>query len=246
MTPDNNTKGLTTKKFVDPITGKFEVRYFWKRNPVYKVALRGKLVEQLAGYTLIHKDLTNALRWFRRAEELVPETTKRDGHSYSLAKDRETFDLVKGLFVAALTFYGKCFTQAQGRKAQIPRDWIGAEYRKTHDEYMKYRHNFAAHSGDERLEMAETFLLVNPKKAREILPYLTTVRFQPDVMLPSAPDKKFVELVEHLLAQLHERHDALAEKILSELILPKGNEFWHQAAKRGQPVTLDLPSAKRR
>ena len=40
----------------------------------------------------------------------------------------------------------------------MSRDWLEAEYRTVHDYFMKYRHNFAAHSGDEQLELTKSYL----------------------------------------------------------------------------------------
>lgn len=34
-------------------------------------------------------------------------------------KDPSKMNIVKGLFIAALTFYGKCFTTCEGRKTKL-------------------------------------------------------------------------------------------------------------------------------
>jgi hypothetical protein len=83
-------------------------------------------------------------------------------------------------FVTALTFCGKCFSESAGRRAQVSRDWLEAEYRTVHDYFMKYRHNFAAHSGDEQLELTKSYVLIHPDR-RDFLPFLPTMRMQPDV-----------------------------------------------------------------
>jgi hypothetical protein len=43
-------------------------------------------------------------------------------------------------------------------------------------------HNFAAHSGDEQLELTKSYVLVHPDR-RDFLPFLPTMRMQPDVVL---------------------------------------------------------------
>ena len=162
MQSDKSVKGLTTKKFIDQKTGELYYKYFWKRNEVPTVEIKGKLPDKLSGYTLIRKDLDNALGWVDLAEELMPPMDSEK--NYAKSGDRKVFNQVKGLFVAALTFYGKCFTEAEGRNAQISRNWLDAEHKELHDYYMKLRHNFAAHSGKEKFELAKSYVLLHPKK----------------------------------------------------------------------------------
>ena len=44
--------------------------------------------------------------------------------SFAQGKDRGKYVLIKGLFVAALTFYGKCFSRCEGRRAQMDRNQL--------------------------------------------------------------------------------------------------------------------------
>lgn len=235
---DNTVQGLTSKKFVDKHSGDAYFKYYWKRNLVPKVEIKGDLPDKLSGYCLIQKDLKNVLSWMSLAEELSPNQKGRQGNFFN-GGDRKVFDQIKALFVASLTFYGKCYTAASGRHAQISRDWLDEEHKKLHDYYMNYRHNFAAHSGNEKLELARTFVLTHPKK-NELLPYLPTVRTQPDVILPSEGGKGLKDLVEYALKILDAKHSKLVDKIVNELILPKGPDFWKKAAKSGKPVQLEI------
>jgi hypothetical protein len=157
MNSDTSEPRLVPKRKLDPVTGTLSVDYYWDQRLAPKVQISGKLVERLSGYTLIKKDLDNALCWMKRAEELADGTRKPEEGFFAVA-DREAGDAMKAYFVAALAFYGKCFTVAGGRQVSASRDWLDVKYREHHDLYMSYRHNFAAHSGDERLELARTYV----------------------------------------------------------------------------------------
>jgi len=95
--------------------------YYWDGQLARKVEISGRLVEQLNGHTLIKKDLDSALTWIRRAEQLATEVRGIDESQYTHIKDREIGDSVKAFFVASLTFYGKCFTEADGITGDRPR-----------------------------------------------------------------------------------------------------------------------------
>ena len=239
MKSDNSVKGLVSKKYIDPETGKGVVKYFWKRNLVPKVEITGKLPNKLSGLTLIQKDLNNALKWMQMAKGLIGDERKNPG--YIFCKDRDIFDHVKALFVASLTFYGKCYTEANGRGAQVSRNWLDDEHKKIHDFYMGYRHNFAAHSGDEKVELAKTYVLLHPKRKEELLPYLPTIRLQPDIVLPDFGDKGLEDLIVYVSTLVSEKYDKLSRKIVNEMVLTREPSYWRSRSKIDKPVELQLP-----
>ena len=149
--------------------------------------------------------------------------------------------IIKALFVASLTFYGKCFTEANGRCAQISRNWLDAEHKEIHDYYMMFRHNFAAHSGDEKIELAKTFVLLHPKRKNEVLPYLPTIRMQPDLVLSRDDESSFEELIIYVTELVSKKYNDLAFKIVEELVMVKDVAFWREKAKLGETVELSLP-----
>ncbi|MGZ7307030.1 hypothetical protein ACXWRJ_09320, partial [Streptococcus pyogenes] len=95
-----------------------------------------KISEQYGAYSLIEKDLRSVIIWLNEIEKLAPEDLDR-------WKNPDKMNLVKGLFVAALTFYGKCFTSCEGRRVKLEKTIIDPEYLDLHDHIMKLRHNFA-------------------------------------------------------------------------------------------------------
>jgi len=243
MKSDQSIKQLTKKQFVDPITGEMNIHYYWKRNKTPKIEITGKLPNKLSGLTLIKKDLDNALKWVQQARKLASENSD-DGSEkrYKASGEREIFDQIKAFFVASLTFYGKCFTEANGRGAQVSRSWLSEEYKELHDYYMNFRHNFAAHSGDSKVELAKTFVLLHPKK-KELIPVTPTARLQPDIVF-SVNEKSFEELLIYVSGLVEEKYYKLAMKIVTELILVESTEFWIQKAKQGKPVELGFPKKR--
>ena len=203
------------------------------------VEIQGKLIDKLSGYALIKKDLDSALNWIKLAQKMLPE--KNNNFANVKSSERDVFDQIKALFVAALTFYGKCYTEAAGRHAQVSRDWLDTEHKELHDFYMKYRHNFAAHSGDERLELAKTYVLVHPKKKEGLLPYLPTIRVQPDLVTSSDDEKNLRDLIGHVRKILLEKNEKLTDKVINSLVLTKDENFWRAAVKEKKPVVLELP-----
>lgn len=244
MQSDTSEPRLVPVRKLDQATGVVSHAYYWDGQLARKVEISGRLVEQLNGYTLMKKDLDSALTWIRRAEQLATEVRGVDESQYTHINDREIGYSVKAFFVASLTFYGKCFTEAAGRRAQASRDWLDQKYRDAHDHFMNYRHNFAAHSGDEGMEYAKTYVLIHPS-ARMLLPYLPTARLQPDVALPGVGDIGLAELIENLSVKVVERYDKLVFKIISEHVLPRGPQFWIAATKTNERVILE-PTKKAR
>ncbi|MCP4230912.1 MAG: hypothetical protein GY771_12315, partial [bacterium] len=153
----------------DPRTGDRRNQYFFKRNRAPRVELKSKLAQQLAGYTLIEKDLRNVITWLNEIDKLHPyDEYVEKGAQISF--DRETYNIVKGLYVASLTFYGKCFTSCDGRKLKLKRSFLGEQYRSAHDEVMHMRHNFAAHSGADSFEEVKIALVLHLKKRSNEIP----------------------------------------------------------------------------
>jgi hypothetical protein len=238
MQSDTSMPRLVPKRMLDTATGVANTDYYWDGLLAPKIEINGHLVDQFSGYSLIKKDLDNALKWMQRAKSIAAtHPSWGQDTAYNHATDRESFDTVKAYFIASLTFYGKCFTEAAGRRAQVSRDWLDAEYRELHDYYMKYRHNLAAHSGDEQLELAKTYVLLHPSK-KDILPYLPTMRYQPDIALSSDGEPAFPELIEHVAAKVVERFNKVSEKIY-DVVLSHNTVFWVAAADKGESITIN-------
>ncbi len=75
--------------------------------------------------------------------------TKDPKHRKS-GRDRMRYNLIKGLFVAALTFYAKSFATCEGRKVKLEKKNHDDDFQKKNQLIIDLRKNFAAHSGQRR------------------------------------------------------------------------------------------------
>lgn len=239
MIPEDKFPQLRVERVMNPETGEVTLNYFWDNQAIPKVRLSGRRAERLAGLTLIQKDLNNCANWIIKAAEQA-KTLKGDTEAqFTRFEDRDVADQIKALFVAALTFYGKAFTQAAGRRMQLSRDWLDESFRETHDFYMKFRHNMAAHSGDEKLEHAESDMLLVPDSTGTHSPIqLFTNRLQPDFAWSSDDEETFTALIAHVLEKVQSKSEELSSQIFDASML-KGAAFWKAAAQKGTSVDVD-------
>lgn len=210
--------------YVDKSNGKFHRIYKYKKKPCRSVYLTSRLSQQLAGYALIEKDIRSSLIWLKEIKSIVGDIDRKKDGNYKVSRDRETFNIVKGLFVAALTFYGKGFTKCNGRPVKLERIQIDEKYRSIHDIAISYRHNFAAHSGAERLETAHIALVV-PDKVKPGRPVPTNLYIeinQPDLAWHTKDNELwFIDLFEHVQQLAKDKIKNLRRKIMEEEVNPK-------------------------
>lgn len=212
------------KEVMEPRTGVVRRYYTYRRRPCKRVVLKSRLAEQMAGYVLIEKDLRSVGIWLSEIAKRHTDGPTREDEAHKHGVDREKYNLIKGLFAAALTFYGKCFSKCEGRPVKLERVHIEEQYRDTHDECISFRHNFAAHSGAAKLEHVE-IALVFPIKGK-VVPRLYRELWQPDLAWASSDEVSFMELVEHARAIANAKIHRLHDKILQEEVLPKSREYW--------------------
>lgn len=213
------------RTILEPDTGKAYNKYFYKRKPAKRIVIDTPKANALAGYTLIEKDLRSAIIWLEKIISIYskdPKLVDVKGH-IKATYNREEFNIVKGLFVAALTFYGKCFSSCEGRRVKLERSNLDEDFRDDHDSAMEFRHNFAAHSGAKRLEKVEVVIALDPK--RKVLPYFTRELIQPDSMSVENLEA-FVKLFKHAKGFADAKSETLSEKIYEDDILSKGRDFW--------------------
>ncbi len=237
MIPDSSVPKLTTHRVIDQNSGRTSTTYLWDGVPIPQVTLSGAVAEQMSGLALIQKDLENALRWIDKASELLSQmktTSGSQGDGYVQMKDREVGNQVKAFFVSALVFYAKSFTEAAGRRAQMARDWLDVEYRDSHDYFMKYRHNMAAHSGDEKLEIGLTCLMLIPSDTGYTY-RIGTHRCQPDLAILGGEEKQFSELIKHAMAKVSERYNKAATKTI-QVAYEQGDDFWLNASAKNETI----------
>lgn len=215
------------KEIIDQATGKVHRLYTYKNKPCYRRVLTSHLANQMAGYVLIEKDLRNVGIWLKEIETMHTDAPTRKGEHFKKTIDREKYNIIKGLFVAALTFYGKCFSKCEGRPVKLERAQLEKKFLEKHDDCIAYRHNFAAHSGAAKLEYAEISLVFPQKPKAGIEPRIYRELYQPDLVWPSKPNEvSFTELVEHVKTIVNIKIDRLHNKIMKEEVIAKGFEYW--------------------
>ena len=200
--------------------------YTYKRKLCRRVLLESRLCSQLAGYSLIEKDLRSVLIWLGEIESQHKDGPSRKGEHFARSTNRATYNIIKGLFVAALTFYGKCFSKCEGRPVKLERAQLDEKYRPLHDECIAYRHNFAAHSGAKKLEHVE-IALVSPFKHKGKVPFkVYRELFQPDLFWPSSEEITLTSLAEHVRSIATSKIEFLTEKIQREEVIPNAQTYW--------------------
>ena len=224
--------GWKIREILEPTTGRRVNQYFYKHNRAPRIQLESKLAKQLAGYTLIEKDLRNVIVWLSEIDELISDE-KKSSKSIQISPNRETYNIVKGLYVAALTFYGKCFTRCEGRRVKLEKNIVSEKYLPTHDDVIHMRHNFAAHSGADSFEEVKIALVLHPKKRSNMKPEIFRELSQADFKDSSDDEKRFLHLAEHIRDKVIEKIHLVTDKIYESDIAPKGKEYWYKKAKKG-------------
>jgi hypothetical protein len=223
MTKDND---LWTSEFiVEPYSGKYYNNYFYKNQHAHRIVIETKKAAALAGYMLIGKDLRSAITWLNYInEQLKNEPSFTDPIGSVQTPNKDYFIIMKGLFVAALTFYGKSFATCEGRKVKLEKSNLEDQFHDDHDDALEYRHNYAAHSGAKKLEHAVVVLALD--KNKESNPFFSRELYQPD-LISRDDTNRFISLFEHAKAFAERKIETLSDKVYEEDVLSKGGDYWY-------------------
>lgn len=199
-----------------------------------QIPLSGAIAENVSGLSLIQKDLANAGRWIAKAEALAESLRSDESQTYYQIKDRDLGDEIKSLFVSSLIFYAKAYTQAAGRRAQMSRDWLDEGFRDAHDYFMSLRHNMVAHSGDDKVELAESYILLLP--AGDGFNFrLATSRMQPDIAMRQEDTGRFRNVIAHAIEKVEQKYNKASRKLIEDAVV-LGVGYWTEAYRSGEPV----------
>ncbi len=227
VTMENPERYWKVVRIIDPDTGKHCQQYYFRRKRARRIPLASHLAKQMAGFALIERDLRMAERWLKSVAQLSGAPKNRSLHAWT-DKDDESHGVTMGLFVAALVFYGKCFSDCEGRRIRLSQEWIPRGFEETHQLLITLRNNFAAHSGAEKFEAVNVVLVISEKKGRiRDKPRLYRELKQPEA-LSSHQDDKFspLRLVQTLQCKVVEKLQELNDKIFRDEIRSKGMEYW--------------------
>lgn len=233
MKADDLGRGWSKFTVLDPETQIFYNRYFYKRVKAYRVVIDTPKARTLAAYTLIEKDLRSTMVWLNEIKELLASDKVTAGKSGSqkTTHDRTRYNIIKGLFVASLTFYAKCFATCEGRKVKLEKRNLSEEYQKYHDDIMETRHNFAAHSGAKKIERVHIVMALDSKRRKGAVPYITRELGQPDSFSPKCTED-FIALVTHVKEFVDKKIVIMNDKLLKDDILTKTPDDWYKEIEK--------------
>lgn len=216
---------------LDPVTGQMTNRYYFKERLCGRVKLDNGIAKQLAGYKLIEKDLRNIISWLNQIQVLMEKFDEEEftWEGNVMSPDRDTFQIIKGLFVASITFYGKIFTKAAGRRVKLESTWFSSdELLSGHNYIMSLRHSYAAHSGEDSPEKADIILAIDPVRRRETAPQLFCELMQPDTVGPE-DITTFKKIVDELHEKVKNKISELSQLIFQKEVIEKGmNHLYRQ------------------
>ena len=205
--------------------------YYYKGTLCHRVTLQSPMANHCTGYRLIRKDLQYCRTWFSKIADIQTQDPafNIDPKNVVYSQSAEQDYMKRALFVAGLTTYGKCFTEAKGRRIKLERPNIDSRFHQVHDDTLSHRHNYAAHSGEDTLEQSTMFLVLDAIENRQTFPLL---RYE--LLQPSAYHKdniyEVIELVDHLIEYVNKKIEVLEQKIKQE-IFDKGIEYWYKLAQ---------------
>jgi hypothetical protein len=217
--PQSSIKGRRTA--IDPKTGKWHVDYTFKGLACARLELKSHVAVQYAAYSWIYSDLCDVHDWMTAAYHLAPpigSTSKDLGTTYLFAPPQSNIKLLKAYMYAAITLYGKCFTETKGRRVRLEESNISGKFREAHRYAMTLRHTITAHAGKTEKEWSTAVLVVADTAEPEGRPLYFEVEnsrlgFIDDRTLPVP----FLSLVNHV-------RDGVDQKRLSLFDKMKGTE----------------------
>ncbi len=210
-------------------------KYYYKGSAAIKIPLQGIFATRMAGYTLINHDLRMILNWLQividEHKKIGLDKTKQSIVHITPENLRDKFDIIKAFMVASISFYGKLFTKAEGRKIKLEKNIFeqNQELLKMHNEIMMYRHNFSAHSGKEKVEYVEVSLMLDSKRERNTRPFLVRTMDQPNAFKNKFLDD-YVKVCNYLLEKVNDKINLLNKKYYMNLT-PEKVEMMYNISK---------------
>lgn len=210
--------GWTLLEHLNVRTGKLNNTYKFRGVKAQRIVLSGALADQFKGYTLIRKDLKNIRAWVGILQDLIADAGIKGTGPRQLANakgGKVKTDEMKAVWVAIITFYGKLFSDAPGRRIRLDKQQIPASLRERHDRMINLRNGFTAHSGKEKFEDVEVVLVIDSNTSRMTPPRIITELVQPNMMI-SAELGAILELLTELESVVKKAYDKCWEKLYDQ------------------------------
>lgn len=132
-----------------------------------------------AGYQAMLNDVHKILAYTKLGKKIVNEKLQTELPAEEFNFDDHDQLICSSLYLSAITLYGKCFTAAEGRVAQLQENQVlkrmSESQRKSHAKFMGLRHNWSGHGGKSNHEMMCGVMVFLPdNKALTLYPALST------------------------------------------------------------------------
>ncbi|MCG8599441.1 MAG: hypothetical protein MI807_04805 [Verrucomicrobiales bacterium] len=162
------------------------------------------------------------MQCFEAAEFLGFAKAEGDGSTDAESKMRNVLRQ-QAFFRSFLLSYGKCFASSGPGRASLDPSKVYAgmaEILKTHNEVMKFRNKFAAHSDESGLD--EAAIRVTEFKDRFEISHVLSV------LTPMGNHSKYTDLLDaldiYIITQLNKHLDSLEFKLGKKIRLHEGNQ----------------------
>jgi len=209
--------------------------HFYKNKKAKEVLIKSKKARTYAGYFLISQDLQLCSDWLVELNKTISEflTLVRSADECPDDSVRQRITQLNSaqfaLFIAFVTTYGKCFTEARGRGTRLQINDIDAVWQPTHKKIMQYRHEFAAHAGEKDFQETFTKIVFGPPHGKHGIPFILTVDYR-FCNMPTGESKNFGAIISHLEEIVTNRLLKLEKSIIEDISV-KGIEYWPQKAR---------------
>ncbi|ORJ50601.1 hypothetical protein B2M27_10035 [Kluyvera intermedia] len=110
-----------------------------------------------AGYQGMLNDVYKIQAYAELGSKIVNEKLQNDSPVREFRFDDQNHLICSSLYLSAITLYGKCFTSADGRVAQLQETQVlkrmSESQQKKHMKFMDLRHNWTGHGGKSNHEL---------------------------------------------------------------------------------------------
>ena len=183
------------------------------------VVLDGQIFHRLSAYHLIKKDLNFAMASLEKLLEIQ--------------RDRPDQLVEQSLWCSAVVSYGKCFTEAKGRKVKLEANDVfktsDDQIKKTHEDIMHERHQYIAHAGVTAYEQSDTMLALSPDVGnKRIFGLYHSMYFATGI--GQAKIESYIPLMKSLVNHVESVLDKLFPAALKEVKKADIEEWYRRAA----------------
>lgn len=224
---------------------KYSVTFTHRRRPVPTIELRGDFAELLFGFSQITSDLNDALAWVTESEQTLKDESPNSEIS-ALMLDVGGARRARGLFIAALVSYGKCFAESRGRRSRVQKNQLDKKFHAAHEYFMTMRNAYAAHSGIEKFEKSRLYLLIHPKYKKNSIAHLRVEGNKPNLHVAAPDGTLFEDLIKHVSEIALNKKMETRALIAKEHLAPRGLAYWVAMSKKVASVELNYPPRRGR